>query len=198
MKSYNIYISGVGGQGIIKTSIVIGEAAMKSGMNVVMSEIHGMSQRGGEVSTEIKIGDAHSPIIENGSANLLLSFEPLEALRSLPKISKNTVAVINKSTIVPFNIHQSKIPYPDLDVIFDELKSKIKKLYAFNAEEMAKDAGNILSMNMVLLGAVSGVSEFPVIKKYLIHAMKENLPEKTLNTNLKAFTMGFEQVYKPK
>ena len=106
MKPYNIYISGVGGQGIIKTSTVIGEAAMKSSMPVVMSEVHGMAQRGGGVSTELKIGDAYSPIIENGSADLLISFEPIEALRAIPKISDKTSVIVNKSPIYPFNLQE--------------------------------------------------------------------------------------------
>ena len=108
MKPYNIYISGVGGQGIIKTSTVIGEAAMKSSMPVVMSEVHGMAQRGGGVSTELKIGDAYSPIIENGSADLLISFEPIEALRAIPKISDKTSVIVNKSPIYPFNLGRVK------------------------------------------------------------------------------------------
>src|SRR5664280_805210 len=124
MKPYNIYISGVGGQGIIKTSTVIGEAAMKSRMPVVMSEVHGMAQRGGGVSTELKIGDSYSPIIENGSADILISFEPVEALRAIPKISNNTYVIVNKSPIYPFNLRESEIPYPDIEIILEELNNK--------------------------------------------------------------------------
>ena len=103
MKAYNIYISGVGGQGIIKTSTVIGEAAIKKGLPVVMSEIHGMAQRGGVVSTQLKIGDAHSPIIKKSGANLLLAFEPLEALRAISQISRDSYVVTNTSSVMPFN-----------------------------------------------------------------------------------------------
>ena len=191
MKSYNIYISGVGGQGIIKISIVIGESAMKSNLNVLMSEIHGMSQRGGVVSTELKIGDAHSPIIEEGTADLLLAFEPLEALRAIPKISKDTYVVMNTSPTYPFNIRESTDPYPDVSVIVDELESKSKKVFAFDAEKIAKDAGHILSLNMVMIGGATAVSGFPLDKEVVLESMKDNLPEKSLEINMKAFDEGF-------
>ncbi len=191
MKSYNIYISGVGGQGIIKTSIVIGEAAMKSSVNVVMSEIHGMSQRGGVVSTELKLGDAKSPIIEKGAADMLLAFEPLEALRAVPKINENASVVMNTSPTYPFNIKESSAPYPDIQVIVDEIKSKSAQVFAFDAEKIAKDAGHILSLNMVMLGGAVAVPGFPLNKKVVLESMKNNLPEKSLEINMKAFEEGF-------
>jgi len=191
MKPYNIYISGVGGQGIIKTSIIIGEAAMNKGLNVVMSEIHGMAQRGGGVSTELKIGDAKSPIIQEGGADLLIAFEPLEALRALPKISSDTFMVINNSTIMPFNILKSDISYPDVSTIFDELKSVSPNLMVLDAEKIAKNAGNILSLNMVMLGGALAVQDFPIDKNNVIESMKDNLPEKSMDINLKALNNGF-------
>ena len=192
MKPYNIYISGVGGQGIIKTSIIIGEAAMNKGLNVVMSEIHGMAQRGGGVSTELKIGDAKSPIIQEGGADLLIAFEPVEALRALPKISSDTFMVINNSTIMPFNILKSDISYPDVSTIFDELKSVSPNLMVLDAEKIAKNAGNILSLNMVMLGGTLAVPDFPIDKNNVIESMKDNLPEKSLDINLKALNKGFD------
>jgi len=191
MKPYNIYISGVGGQGIIKTSIIIGEAAMNKGLNVVMSEIHGMAQRGGGVSTELKIGDTKSPIIQEGGADLLIAFEPVEALRALPKISSDTFMVINNSTIMPFNILKSDISYPDVSTIFDELKSVSPNLMVLDAEKIAKNAGNILSLNMVMLGGTLAVPDFPIDKNNVIESMKDNLPEKSLDINLKALNKGF-------
>ena len=191
MKPYNIYISGVGGQGIIKTSIIIGEAAMNKGLNVVMSEIHGMAQRGGGVSTELKIGDTKSPIIQEGGADLLIAFEPVEALRALPKISSDTFMVINNSTIMPFNILKSDISYPDVSTIFDELKSVSPNLMVLDAEKIAKNAGNILSLNMVMLGGALAVQDFPIDKNNVIESMKDNLPEKSMDINLKALNNGF-------
>ncbi len=196
MKSYNIYICGVGGQGIIKTSIVIGEAAMKSDLGVIMSEIHGMSQRGGVVSTELKIGDSSSPIIENGSADLLIAFEPIEALRAISKASINTNIIVNTASIMPFNIQGSKIPYPDVSSILKELESKVKNVFAMDAEKIAKNAGHILSLNMVMLGGAAAVADFPIKKEFILESMKANLPEKSIPINQKAFEDGFNFVSK--
>lgn len=194
MEPYNIYICGVGGQGIIKTSIVIGEAAMKSGMEVVMSEVHGMAQRGGVVSTELKIGDSKSPLIEKGSADLLIAFEPMEALRALPKASEDTCVVVNTSPIMPFNIIDSEVPYPKIPDILDELKSKVKDVFALDAEKAAKDAGHILSLNMVMLGGATAVSGFPIDKEAVLKSMRANLPQKSIPINMNAYEKGFEFV----
>jgi indolepyruvate ferredoxin oxidoreductase beta subunit len=195
MKTYNIYICGVGGQGIIKTSIVMGEAAMKMGEPVVMSEIHGMSQRGGVVSTELKIGEAYSPLIGNGEADLILAFEPLEAMRSIDKIKEDGVVVTNTAPIMPFNISASKDPYPSLNIILKELQSKSGEVFAMNALDIAKQAGHILSVNMVMLGAAAAVKTFPIGKNLLIESMKENLPPKSMEINFNAFNTGFDIVY---
>ena len=194
MEPYNIYICGVGGQGIIKTSIVIGEAAMKSGMGVVMSEVHGMAQRGGVVSTELRIGDSKSPIIENGSADLLIAFEPMEALRAVSKASKETYVVVNNSPIMPFNIIGSEVPYPEISDILDELESKVKNVFALDAEKIAKESGHILSLNMVMLGGATAVSNFPIEKEAILKSMKANLPQKSIPINSKAFEEGFKFV----
>jgi len=194
MEPYNIYISGVGGQGIIKTSTVIGEAAMKSSMPVVMSEVHGMAQRGGGVSTELKIGDAYSPIIENGSADLLISFEPIEALRAIPKISMKTSVVVNKSPIYPFNLKAADISYPNIETVLEELNNKSKEVFALEADQIAKESGHILSMNMVMLGAATAVNGFPIKKEIIIDSMEANLPDKSMNLNLMAFETGFNFV----
>lgn len=194
MKTYNIYICGVGGQGIIKTSIVMGEAAMKMGNPVVMSEIHGMAQRGGVVSTELKIGHSRSPLIGYGEADLILAFEPLEALRSIDKIGEGGCVVTNTAPIMPFNINTSKNPYPRMDFILKELESRSNKLYALNALDIAKEAGHILSLNMVMLGGAAAVPDFPVEKTLLKESMEDNLPEKSLEINYKAFNRGFDIV----
>ncbi|UTB33310.1 MAG: indolepyruvate oxidoreductase subunit beta [Methanobacterium sp. ERen5] len=194
MKSYSIYISGVGGQGIIKTSTVMGEAAMKTGLPVVMSEVHGMAQRGGSVSTELKIGDNYSPIIELGSADLLISFEPVEALRAVPKISKESYIILNTNPIYPFNLNETGVSYPDMEDVLTELDEKTKQVYALDADKIARESGHSLSMNMVMLGAASAVEGFPIEKGTIINSMKANLPEKSLEINLKAFTAGFSFV----
>ena len=191
---YKIQLIGVGGQGTIKASTIIGEAAMKKGLNVVMSEVHGMAQRGGTVVTEFKIGEAHSPLIEEGAADLMIAFEPTEALRALNKINQESFVIVNSSPIVPFTVSLGISEYPELTSVFEELQVRIKNLLIINAEKIAKEAGSIISENMVLLGAAVATPNFPIEKDLVIRSMKENLPFKSIKTNLKAFEMGFEEV----
>jgi len=191
---YKIQLIGVGGQGTIKASTIIGEAAMKKGLNVVMSELHGMAQRGGTVITEFKIGNADSPLIEEGAADLMIAFEPLEALRAINKVNKNSFVIVNSSPIVPFTVSLGISEYPELSSVFKELKTKIKHLFIIDAQKIAKEAGNIISENMVLLGAAIATPGFPVSKELIIQSMKENLPPKSLEINLEAFEKGYFRI----
>ena len=189
--SYNIYICGVGGQGIIKTSVIIGEAAMNQGLNVVMSEIHGMSQRGGSVSTELKIGDFNSSIIPEGNADMLLSFEPIETIMGLHKVNKDSKIVYNTHPIVPSS---TNVTYPSVDSITNSLKENFNHVLPIDATKLAMKAGNILSLNMVLLGAVTADDKFPLSKDTVIEAMKNNLHEKFHDMNLKAIESGYKSI----
>jgi len=192
--TYKIYLIGVGGQGTVKASTIVGEAAMKKGLNVVMSEVHGMAQRGGTVVTELKFGEVHSPLIEEGAADLLIAFEPTEALRSLNKINRESLVIVNSAPIVPFTVSLGISEYPELSLVFEELKAKIKNLVVIDAQKVAKEAGNIISENMVLLGAAVATPNFPVDKELIIQSMKENLPPQSVEVNLRAFERGFEEV----
>jgi indolepyruvate ferredoxin oxidoreductase beta subunit len=196
MKTYCVYIAGVGGQGVVRTSLIIGLACAKKGVGVVMSEIHGMAQRGGSVPAEMKIGNAYSPVIEQGGTDLLISFEPAESLRAIGKLSKDTVAVINTQPIIPVTVALGTSVYLDPKMYLDELRSKLKKVVILDAESMAREAGNVLTLNMVMLGASSATPGFPVEKEFLVAAMKENLPAKAIEANLRAFDMGFERAKK--
>lgn len=188
---YNIYICGVGGQGIIKTSVIIGEAAMNQGLNVVMSEIHGMSQRGGSVSTELKIGGYNSSIIPEHGADMLLSFEPIETVRGLDKVNNDTKIVFNTHPIVPAS---SDKPYPGVGNITDVLKENFKHVLPIDGTKLAMDAGNVLALNMVLLGAVTADDKFPLSKESVIAAMKNNLKPKFHELNLKAIESGYNWI----
>ena len=166
---------------------------MKKGLKVVMSEVHGMAQRGGTVVTELKIGEAYSPLIEEGAADLLIAFEPTEALRSLNKVGRDSFVIVNSSPIVPFTASLGISEYPELSSVFEELKAKINNLLEIDAQKIAKEAGSIISENMVLLGAAVATPEFPIDKDLIIQSMKENLPPKSIDTNLKAFESGFAE-----
>lgn len=192
---YNIYISGVGGQGIIKTSVIIGEAAMREGLDVVMSEIHGMSQRGGSVSTELKIGNYKSSIVEQAKADMILGFEPIEVLRGLEKSNKSTKIVFNDFPVVPSTLTQTGEKYPDIenDIIVN-LKDNFDEVYPISATTLAKEAGSVLSLNMVLLGAAVATEDFPLSRKSVESAMKNNLAPKFHEMNLKAIELGYNAV----
>ena len=189
--SYSIYICGVGGQGIIKTSVIIGEAAMNQGLNVVMSEIHGMSQRGGSVSTELKIGDFNSSIIPDTTADMLLSFEPVETIRGLHKVNKDSKIVYNTHPIIPSSTNEA---YPAVDSITNALKENFTHVLPIDATDLAVDVGNILSLNMVLLGAVTADDNFPLSKDSVIDAMKNNLHPKFHELNLNAIEKGYNSI----
>ena len=118
----------------------------------------------------------------------------MEALRAISKASKNTYVVVNTSPIMPFNIIGSEVPYPAVSDILDELKSKVKDVFALDAEKAAKDAGHILSLNMVMLGGATAVLDFPISKEAILKSMRENLPQKSIPINLKAYEKGFEFV----
>ena len=193
-KNYSIYISGVGGQGIIKTSVIIGEAAMLEGYDVVMSEIHGMSQRGGSVSTELKIGNFKSSIVEESKADLILAFEPIEVLRGLNKANKDTTLIFNTFPIVPSTLTQTGEIYPEIEDIVKNLKDNFDSVYPIEGNGLAVDAGSILSLNMVLLGACVANDDFPLSKETVETAMKNNLAPKFHEMNLKAIENGYNAI----
>lgn len=194
--TYNIYVCGVGGQGIIKTSVIIGEAAMNEGYEVVMSEIHGMSQRGGSVSTELKIGDYKSSIIEKSSSDIILGFEPIEVIRGLNKVNKETKIIFNTRPIIPSTLNQLHQTYPKIKQLISTLKNSYDYVYPIEGEKLAKEAGNLLSLNMVLLGSAIANDTFPLSKESIIKSMKNNLNPNFHDMNLKAIENGFNAVKK--
>ncbi len=191
---YEIYLTGVGGQGIIRVSTIIGEAAMKKGLRVVMSELHGMAERGGIVTSEVKIGSASSALIQKGNADLLLALEPVEALRSLEKVGPSTTAIVNSAPIIPFTVSLGISSYPEVSQIITELRAKIKNLFILDALDLARKAGDLITLNIVMLGAAAAISGFPVEKQLLLASMKETLPGSTIEVNSAAFESGYETI----
>jgi len=192
-KCYKIYLIGVGGQGTVKTATIIGEAAMAQGLNVVMSEVHGMAQRGGTVVTEVKIGEAVSPLIEKNAADLVLAFEPSELLRMLNRIGKDTMVIASRFIIIPFTVSLGISEYPDKVEMFDKFKQKIRYLYLIDAEKLAKKAGHVITTNIVILGAALAISQFPVRKEAIIESIRKNVPPHTVDINVEALDLGYKQ-----
>ena len=149
-----LIIVAVGGQGNLLASSVLGEAALLAGIPLRMSEIHGMAQRGGVVESALVFGNAQSTIISDGEADVLVGFEPSETLRAINKCNAGTVVITNLSPLPPFTVAIGKGVYPDIERLQQLIRAKTARLIAINAVELAKTAGNVLSVNMVLLGAL--------------------------------------------
>jgi indolepyruvate ferredoxin oxidoreductase, beta subunit len=192
METKRLVIVAVGGQGNLLASSVLGEAAMRSGIPLHMSEIHGMAQRGGVVESSLVFGDARSTIISDGEADILVGFEPAETLRALGKCNANTVVITNLAPLMPFTVNIGQGVYPDLKQLQEIIRSKTAKLIAFNAAALAKEAGNPLSVNMVLLGALTQTGVLPVSVEMIKEAMKTKTKKAFLESNLKAFDLGYE------
>lgn len=188
MKS--IMIVGVGGQGTLLASRIIGNVLMNSGFDVKVSEVHGMSQRGGSVVTYVKYGEkVYSPIIEKGEADIIIAFEQLEALRWIPFLKKGGKMIVNTQRIDPMPVITGAAQYPKN--IIDKIKAAGVEITAIDALESAKQAGSSKAVNVVLLGVLAKLSDFK--KEEWLKALKETVPSKFLELNLKAFETGFNQ-----
>jgi indolepyruvate ferredoxin oxidoreductase beta subunit len=191
MNITRLIIVAVGGQGNLLASRVIGEAALLSDIDVHMSEIHGMAQRGGVVESSIVFGDAQSTVISDGEADVLLGFEPSETLRALNKCNLNTVVITNLAKLPSFTVTTGKAVYPDLDELQELIRKKTAKLIAFDAAAMAVKAGNVLSVNMVLLGALIQTQTVPLSTENVKEAIIKRTRKAFVESNLKAFDLGF-------
>jgi len=186
-----LIIVAVGGQGNLLSSRVLGEAALLSGVPVRMSEIHGMAQRGGVVESALVFGDAESTIISDGEADLLVGFEPSETLRALNKCNSKTVVITNLSPLPPFTVAIGRGVYPDLKKAQELMRAKTSKLIAFDAVALAKEAGNVLAVNMVLLGALTQTGILPLAVDNVKETIRTRTKKAFADVNLKAFDLGF-------
>ncbi|MGI6721159.1 MAG: indolepyruvate oxidoreductase subunit beta [Anaerovoracaceae bacterium] len=183
----NILLVGVGGQGTILASKILTSGLIEAGYEVKMSEIHGMSQRGGNVSTQVRYGDkVYSPIVGKGEADVIVAFEKMEALRWLEFLKPNGRMVVNDFEIPSAPILMGQVEYPP--DILGELKSKADVL-SFKAGEIATDLGNPKAMNVVLLGAL--VKAMKVEGVDWEKAIRDNVKEKFADLNVKAFQAGY-------
>jgi indolepyruvate ferredoxin oxidoreductase beta subunit len=191
METKRLVIVAVGGQGNLLASSVLGEAALLCGIPLNMSEIHGMAQRGGVVESSLVFGDAKSTIISDGEADVLVGFEPAETLRALSKCNAGTVVITNLAPLMPFTVNIGQGLYPDLKQLQELIRQKTARLIAFNAAALAKEAGNSLAVNMVLLGALIQTGVLPLTVEEVKQAMTTKTKKAFLDSNLKAFDLGF-------
>lgn len=186
-----IFLVGVGGQGSLSASKIIGNAAMQAGQHALVGEIHGMAQRGGVVESTVVISEDASPMIADGQADVLFGFEPLETLRAIRKVSKRTLVITNTARIVPFTVSTGSAVYPDLKQILETLETSAGELIALDAEKLAKDAGDIIAVNSVLLGVLAASGRLPFPQKILLDSLLETVPDRFSEMNRRAFDLGF-------
>ena len=187
----NIIICGVGGQGNLLASVAIANYAMKKGFNVVGTETIGAAQRGGSVVSHLRISDGpiYASTVPDGTADILLGFEPVEALRHIKKLNPEGIYIINVEKVPTVLCNMGLDQYPDLEQIMAALQDVSSHGYAINAAEKARELGGAIMTNVVLLGALSSVSDFFDHDEF-IEVLKKIISPKVLEKNLKAFEEG--------
>jgi indolepyruvate ferredoxin oxidoreductase beta subunit len=192
METRRLVFIAVGGQGNLLASRLLGEAALSAGIPAVVSEIHGMAQRGGIVESAVLLGNVTSPIVSNAEADVLIGFEPVETLRALGKCSKDTVIITNTHPLPPFTVAVGQGVYPPLDEIVGLIRSRVNNVIAFDADDLAAQAGNPLSLNMVMLGALIGSGTISLSADTMKKAISGSTKQAFLESNLKAFDLGMK------
>lgn len=187
METKSIMIVGVGGQGTLLASRIIGTALISRGYDVKLSEVHGMSQRGGSVVTYVKYGDkVYSPLVDVGEADCILSFEQLEAARFLPYLKEGGKLVTNLQKTLPMPVITGAMEYPQ--ALMEKIRSKGARLIALDALTLANEAGSPKAVNVVLVGVLSRYMD--ISEEEWLKALEQTVPPKFLELNKKAFALG--------
>jgi len=188
----NIAITGVGGQGVLTLAEILAKSALLDSHNVRVGEIHGMAQRGGHVVCTVRIGEqAKGPIVDAGTAHLVIGFEPVETLREIHLIKKDGIVIMNSNVQYPVAVSMGKAEYPSEDEIRNNIREFTKSIHEFDAMELATDAGSSRSMNIVMFGAIIGSQITPIRKESAIQVVREAFPNKFEEANVNAFEAGF-------
>ena len=187
----NILIAGVGGQGILLSGEIIAQACLKAGYEVKKSEVHGMAQRGGSVTSHVRFGRrVFSPLIPKGQADVLLAFEQLEALRGIDYLRPSGTVVVNNQRIAPITVTSGSANYPE--AVIEKLQQLASDVIVVEGLDIAREAGNLRAVNVALLGALSRLLSLE--ESVWFEAIREKVPQKALEANLAAFEMGRESV----
>ena len=184
----NINLVGVGGQGILLTADVLARTAAEAGLDVKKTEIHGMSQRGGSVSSQVRFGaSVLSPIVPAGEADILVAFDEVEAIRAFPSLRPSGKALVDRCYLVPVTVSSGQTPPPD-DPGATLGRIYAGRLFRVDSRALAAEAGNARTANMAIAGALSRLLPFP--EEAWLSAMRGRIPAKLLDVNLKAFALG--------
>jgi indolepyruvate ferredoxin oxidoreductase beta subunit len=193
---FSLMLSGVGGQGLVLLSNIIGNAGAEAGIRVITGEQHGLSQRHGSIQVHLRIGrNVRSPLIPVGMADALISLEALEALRYIEYLKEGGIAIINTRVIHPVTetgemVRDKGRKYMSLEDVVERFRRLTGHILTLNALELAERAGNPLTENIAILGAVSVLEMFPVPPQTLQDAIRKLVPQKAVETNIMAFQLG--------
>ena len=190
MKTKRLVFIGVGGQGNLLASRLLGEAALSMNIPSVVSEIHGMAQRGGIVESAVLLGDVQSPIVSSSEADVLIGFEPLETLRALGKCNQDTVVITNIHPLPPFTVAVGQGVYPPVEETLQFIRERAKKVIELDGTAIAEEVGNPLALNMVMLGALIGSGTTPIGAEEMKKVLSTSTKKAFLESNLKAFDLG--------
>ena len=194
VKEVNILIVGVGGQGVILMSELLGKAAVNSGLNVRGSEVLGMAVRGGSVLSTIRIGsEVYGPLIPMGKCDIIVGMEPTEALRNITYLSKSGMVIINTEAIIPFTVSLGQSEYPGLDKIIEKLREVTSRVVTLDATQIASEAGSALAANIVMLGALFSTGQIPMKAEAIKEAIQARFSAKLAPVNLEAFDLGYQR-----
>ena len=191
VKALRIFFTGVGGQGTLLATRLVGQAALEENLSVLMGEIHGMAQRGGVVESSVVLGSTASPIIADGEADIVIAFEPLEAARALPKCNPKTVVITSTSPVTPFTVSIGSSVYPDPTSSTKWSNLMSPRLIRVDAYELASSVSAERSSNVVMIGVLAGTGIVPVSKTSFEYALRQIVPERLLEPNLRALDAGY-------
>ena len=197
MDTFKVVLAGVGGQGTLLASRLMAEAAIKAGMHVKIGETYGMAQRGGPVMGHIQIGgETNNPQIRKGEADVLIGFEPAEAVRrGVTYLKKDGLALINTRKTAPVEVVSGMMPYPDMDKLLGLLKQITENIHLFDATGIAEEAGDPITTNIVMLGSIVASGLLPYSEETVLDTLRDSLRPQFLEMNMKAFELG-KKAYK--
>ncbi len=189
----NIIITGVGGQGNIQASYIIASAAVQDGFYVSVGETYGAAQRGGSVTSHIRLSreTQYGPLIPKGRAHIIVGFEPVECLRTIGEFgNKESKVIVNPRPIYPIDVLSGEATYPPVDKILNAIKELVQSVHVIEATELAKEAGDTLVQNIVMIGSLAASSFTPIKMGTLRTVVAEFFTDKNRDINLKAFNLG--------
>ncbi|WP_010480082.1 indolepyruvate oxidoreductase subunit beta [Thermococcus zilligii] len=192
MREYNVVITGVGGQGILTAANLLGWAALRAGYKVRVGEVHGMSQRFGSVIAYVRFGeDVYGAMVPEGKGDVILSFEPVEAFRYINYLKRGGLVFTNSRPIPPVQVSMGLATYPSLEEMRKIIEEDFGgRFMAFDAEKLAMEAGNIVTTNVVLIGALTQTPGFPLSAEHVKEVIRVSVPPKAVDVNMRAFDLG--------